>query len=153
MSLSRNAFVWSWVISIQRQPKLHTLRQWQRWSAGMAICSPLLGQTLVTKWSCSPLTNFDMSSLKIVHGMLSPKKNQHFGFNGKLPMAFASKCSMNRLASTRDRREPIAMPLVCSYISPLKLKKVEWRRILTRYNQLKVSIVWQGNWLGHIWRN
>jgi hypothetical protein len=59
-----------------------------------------------------------------------------FGFEMKLLKAKDSKCSINILATTRDKDDPMVVPLVYSWQTPLKVKKVEERQILIR---LRVS--------------
>jgi len=43
----------------------------------------------------------------------STNLNQHLGLREKLFRAKVSKCSMNMLATTRDKDDPIAVPSVC----------------------------------------
>ena len=58
----------------------------------------------------------------------------NLGFKGAVLRALFSKSSINKLAMIGDKGDPIATPHVCSYISSLKLKKVDLRQIAMSFD-------------------
>jgi hypothetical protein len=79
--------------------------------------------------NCSKLS-FPCGQIKLVS---STNHLQCFGFNGEVLMAISSKYSMKMFATNGESDYPIATSFVCSYISPQKMKYVDFRHPSTSF--------------------